>query len=150
MILAPFVLGLVLQAPSSKAADAETEQFLALETRVSGALQIKNLAALDELLARDFAFNVFLQGRAPEVQSRSEWLKFAESYYTLSAFEIRNLSVRRFGDVAVVRLQPTRKAAAGAGLDRSGEFAVVDVWTKEGDVWKLTARYSSRPDAIKR
>src|SRR5262245_7272256 len=114
MILASLLLGLGLQAPAATAVDAETAQFQGLETRVSGALQIKNLAALEELLSKDFAFNLFLQGRAPEVQSRSEFLKFAESYYTLSSFEIRHLTVRRFGDAAVVRLQPTRKAAAGA------------------------------------
>ena len=149
MILASLLLGLGLQAAATPA-DLETQQFIGLETRVSGALQIKNMAALDELLAKDFAFSLFLRGRAPEIQSRSEFVKFAESYYTLSAFEIHYLSVRRFGDIAVVRLQPTRKAAAGAGIDRSGEFAVVDVWTKEGDAWKLSSRYSARPDTLRR
>jgi Domain of unknown function (DUF4440) len=149
MVLAHVLAALLLQAPSSKAVDAEHEQFQALETQVSGAIQIKNTAALDQLLAKDFTFSLFLVGRAPEVLNRDEWLKTADNY-TLTGFELRYLSVRVFGNVAVVRLQPNRKATAGTTIDRSGEFAVVDIWTKDGSAWKLSSRYLSRPDAIKR
>jgi ketosteroid isomerase-like protein len=148
MVLVPVLIALLVQTPS-KAADAENEQFQALETQVSGAIQIKNVAALEQLLAKDFAFSLFLAGRAPEVMNRDEWLK-AAAYYTLTGFEIRYLSVRVFGNVAAVRLQPNRKATAGTTLDRSGEFAVVDIWTKDGNAWKLSSRYLSRPDTIKR
>jgi len=150
MVLASALVALLVQAaPSSAAVDAQQEQFQALETRVSGAIQIKNIAALEQLLAKDFAFSLFLEGRAPEVLSRDEWLKTAD-HYTLTGFELRHLSVRVFGDVAAVRVQPSRKAAAGATIDRSGEFAVVDIWTRDGDAWKLSSRYLSRPDTIKR
>ena len=149
VLLAP-ALALTLQsAPSAKTVDAANEQFLALETRVSGAIQTKNTAALDELLAKDFAFSVSLQGRAPEVMSRDEFLK-ASAYYTLTGFELQHLSARIFGDTAVVRLQPNRKATVGTTVDRSGEFAVVDVWTKDGNAWKLSARHTARPDVVKR
>lgn len=149
MVLAPVLIALLAQAPSSKAVDADHEQFQALETQVSGAIQIKNSAALEQLLAKDFAFSLFLVGRAPEVLNREEWLKTADNY-TLTGFELRYLSVRIFGSVAVVRLQPNRKATAGATVDRSGEFAVVDIWTKDGSAWKLSSRYLARPDTIKR
>jgi Domain of unknown function (DUF4440) len=149
MVLAHVLTALLLQAPSSKAPDPEHQQFLALETQVSGAIQIKNVAALDQLLAKDFAFSLFLMGRGPEVLNRGEWLKTTDNY-TLTGFELQYLSVRVFGDVAVVRLQPNRKATAGTTIDRSGEFAVVDIWTKDGGAWKLSSRYLSRPDAIKR
>lgn len=29
------------------------------------------------------------------------------------------------------------------GRDRSGEFLLVDVWTRSGSAWKLAARFSS-------
>lgn len=148
-VLAHVLFALLVQAPTSPAVDPEHQQFLALETQVSGAIQIKNVAALDQLLAKDFAFNLFLVGRAPEVLNRGEWLKTTDNY-TLTGFEIQFLSVRVFGNVAVVRLQPNRKATAGATIDRSGEFAVVDIWTKDGSAWKLSSRYLSRPDTIKR
>lgn len=149
LVLAHVLVALLVQAPSSTAVDADHQEFLALETRVSGAIQIKNLAALDQLLAKDFAFNLFLVGRPPEVLNRDEWLKTADNY-TLKGFEIQYLSVRVFGSVAVVRLQPNRKATAGTTIDRSGEFALVDVWTKDGSAWKLSSRYLSRPDTIRR
>ena len=150
MFLAPALIAVLLQAASSTApVDPANEPFQTLETKLSGAIQAKNVAALDELLAKDFAFMAFLEGRAPVVLSRSEWLKTSE-HYTLIGFEIRNLAARVFGNLAVVRLQPYRLAVAGDSLGRSGEFAVVDVWTKDGDAWKLSARHLSRPDVLKR
>jgi hypothetical protein len=150
MFLAPALVAVLLQAASSTApVDPEKEPFQTLETRVSGAILAKNTAALDELLAKDFAFMAFLQGRAPVVLNRSEWLKTSGNY-TLIGFEIRQLAARVFGNVAVVRLQPYRMAVAGTTVDRSGEFALVDVWTKDGDAWKLSARHLSRPDTLKR
>ena len=91
----------------------------------------------------------FLEGRAPLVLNRGEWLKTSE-HYALVGFEIRHLAARVFGNVAVVRLQPYRMAVAGTSVDRSGEFAVVDVWTKDGGAWRLSARHLSRPDTLKR
>jgi uncharacterized protein DUF4440 len=150
MFLAPAFVAVLLQAASSTAAvDPEKEPFQTLETRVSGAILAKNTAALDELLAKDFAFMAFLEGRAPVVLNRGEWLKTSGNY-TLIGFEIRQLAARVFGNVAVVRLQPYRMAVAGATVDRSGEFALVDVWTKDGDAWRLSARHLSRPDTLKR
>ena len=139
----------MLQAAQYPPVDPAQGQFQSLETNLSGAVQAKNLQALDQLLAKDFAFSAFLTGRAPLVLNRSEWLKTSE-HYTLTGFEIRELAARVFGTVAVVRLQPRRTAIAGTSLDRSGEFAVVDVWTKEGDAWKLSARHLSRPDTLTR
>lgn len=149
MFLASALIAALLQAASSTPVDPEKEPFQTLETKISGAIQAKNVAALEELLAKDFAFMAFLEGRAPVVLSRSEWLKTSE-HYALIGFEIRNLAARTFGNVAVVRLQPYRLAVAGNSLGRSGEFAVVDVWTKDGDAWKLSARHLSRPDVLKR
>ena len=149
MVLSSALVVMLLQA-STPAVDPEKEPFQTLETHVSTAIQSKNVTALDELLAKDFTFNLFLEGRAPEVMNRGEWLKTAD-IYTLIGFEIRYLAARVFGNVAVVRLQPYRTAVAGtSGIDRSGEFAVVDVWTKDGSTWKLSARHLSRPDTLKR
>jgi Calcium/calmodulin dependent protein kinase II association domain len=45
-------------------------------------------------------------------------------------------------DVAVVSLVLTQKATRD-GIDRSGEFYVVDIWKKRLDRWQIVARYSS-------
>jgi hypothetical protein len=149
MVLGPAIVAMLLQA-STPAPNPQSDPFQMLETRVSTAIQKKDVPALDALLAADFGFNLFLEGRAPEVMNRGEWLK-ASSLYTLLGYNIRFLAARPFGDVTIVRLQPYRTAVAGtAGIDRSGEFAVVDVWAKDGSDWKLSARFLSRPDTIKR
>jgi len=151
MLLAPALVALLLQSPPSpQEAEAATQKFTALETQLAGAIQRKDMAALDGLLAKDFTFNLFLKGRGPEVLNRDEWLKGAE-HYTLLSFVLKDPGVRMFGDVATVRVVAQRKATAGgAALDESGEFAVVDVWTKSGDAWKLSARFLSRPETLKR
>jgi ketosteroid isomerase-like protein len=150
MVLSSALVVMLLQA-SVPSVDPEKDPFQSLETRVSTAIQAKDIPALDQLLAKDFAFNLFLEGRAPDVMNRNEWLKTSD-IYTLVGFEIRYLAARVFGNVAIVRLQPHRTAFAGktSQIDRSGEFAVVDVWTKDGDTWRLSVRHLSRPDTIKR
>ena len=112
MFLASALIAALLQAAPSGSVNPENEPFQTLETRVSGAIQAKNVQALDELLAKDFAFMAFLEGRAPLVLNRGEWLKTSE-HYALTGFEIRHLAARVFGNVAVVRLQPNRTAVAG-------------------------------------
>jgi ketosteroid isomerase-like protein len=146
------IIGLVLMlalAQAAPAADPEKGPFLGLETRLSKAIQAKDVPALDALLAKDFAFSVFFENQAPEVLNRNEWLNTSK-HYTLTGFEIQFLAARVFGDVAVVRYQPRQSAALGTGIERSGEFAVVDVWTKQGGDWKLSSRHLSRPDKLRR
>jgi|SRR5262245_19167545 len=144
----PIALFVLLQS-STSATEAATNQFQALETKVSGALQAKNRTALDEILAKDFAYSLFLEGRAPEVLNRNEALQFAGSLYELSGFEIRHVGVRVFGSLAVVALQPASRGSVGT-VERSGEFAIVDIWTKIDGAWRLSSRYVSRPDVFKR
>ena len=113
MILVPALIAVLLQAPPptptptpAKAADPEKDQFQILEHHVSTAIQKKDVAALDALLAKDFAFSAFLEERPPLVLNRQEWLKTSEHYHLLG-FAIRHLAVRVFGNVAVVRLSDT-------------------------------------------
>ena len=70
MFLAPAMIAVLLQAAP---VDPEKEPFQTLETKVSGAIQAKDVAALDELLAKDFGFMAFLEGRAPVVLSTTRW-----------------------------------------------------------------------------
>ena len=144
ILLTAFVLAL---APTQTAAQLEANDalFLKLTTDANRALQQKDMAALDRILAKNFAFSMFVEAKAPQVLNRNETLKMVGRHLHPRAFEIRNLAARVFGNVAVVRFQPWRAAEAG-GVDRSGEFAVVDVWVKDGADWRLSNRYQSRPD----
>jgi hypothetical protein len=135
-------------APVQQTAEAIAENdalFLKLTTDLNRAIQQKDGPAVDRALAKDFSFSMFVEGKPPQVMNRDEALKTMGSLYSLERFEIKNLAARPFGSVAVVRFQPLRKAELGS-RDRTGEFAVVDVWQKDGDTWRLSIRYQGRPD----
>jgi hypothetical protein len=147
----PMMLAIALVAaaplqPSSASVDATNARFQGLETRLQGAIQLKNAADIEALIASDFALRTAFEGKAPQVMNRSETLTAAASYYRLESFEIRYLAARQLGDAAVVNYRAFHEAALGS-LERSGEFVITDVWTKAGSDWKLTLRYVSRPEA---
>lgn len=130
--------------PTAARIEADNALFQNLTTQVQGAVQQKNTSALDAHFAKDFAFSMLVAGKAPQVLNREEFLKMG-ALYTLESFEIRHLAARVLGGVAIVRFQSFRKAELGS-IDRSGEFAVVDTWVKEGSTWRLSMRFLSRPD----
>jgi len=134
-------------APQATAAQMEADDalFQGLTTKVQGAIQQKDLATLDQLFAKDFAFSLLQAGKAAQVLNRDEFLKGAATSYNLERFELRHLAARVLGSVAVVRCQPVREASAGT-RDASGEFVLIDTWVKEGSTWRLKFRYLARPD----
>lgn len=147
MILAMTLLAAALaQSPRSAASvDAVNARFLDLETRLSGALQHKDTALLDAMLAPGFAYSRMIEGRAPSVLNRAEWLRISDTLVTLENFEIRNLAAGERGSIAVVRFQVRRKGTVGT-REFAGEHAIVDVWLKEKNAWALAYRVVSRPD----
>jgi hypothetical protein len=130
--------------PDTSHIEAIDAQFKQLTLDVQGAIQRKDTAALDKYFAKDFAFSMPVAGKVPQVMNRAEFLKLG-ALYTLESFHITNLAARLWGGVAVVRFQSFRQAAVG-GVDRSGEFVVVDTWVKDGDIWRLSMRVLARPD----
>jgi hypothetical protein len=148
MLLATTLLAAVLaqSPPSATTVDAVNARFLELETRLAGALQQKDSARLDSMLAAGFAYSRMIADRAPDVVNRAEWLRIADELATLERFEIKYLAAGERGSVAVVRFQLSRKGKLGS-KELEGEHAVVDVWTKEKGAWALAYRVVSRPDA---
>jgi hypothetical protein len=65
-------------------------------------------------------------------------------------WEIRDLELRDFGNVAITSLVLFQQAEVG-GVDRSGDFFLTDVWVQntpdasrlDAANWKIAARYSS-------
>jgi hypothetical protein len=146
MILATTLLAAAMtQAPPSAATvDAVNARFLDLETRLAGALQHKDMALLDSMLAPGFAYSRMIEGRAPDVLNRAEWLRITDTLVTLENFEIRYLAAGERGSIAVARFLVDRKGTVGAS-EVSGEQAIVDVWVKGKNAWMLAYRVVSRP-----
>jgi ketosteroid isomerase-like protein len=116
------------------------ELFLDLEQRWAEAIQRKDRAVIDrEFLAPGYALRI--ADDPAKVISRSDWLATLAVYNTRS-FKLTNLQVRQFGDVAVVSHSFFQDADVN-GVDRSGQFFIVDVWNRVDGAWKVAARYSS-------
>ena len=143
------VLALCFLAAAPQMTAAATEDLVArfqgMEVQLLSAGQKKDVAAIEPQLAKDFGYVLALSDKTPLVMNRAEFLKSVESFFTLEAFEVRNLSARAFDNTVVVNFGVLRKLSVGS-RDHSGEFAITDVWVKEGKEYKLAARYASRPD----
>jgi ketosteroid isomerase-like protein len=61
--------------------------------------------------------------------------------YEVHSYEIADVVVHDYEDAAVV-LADLELGATVRGEDRSGSFAVTDVWIKRGGRWQVVARSS--------
>ena len=145
--LVALLIAAVAQAPSSAAAvEATHKQFLDLETKLMGAVQLRTTETLEALVSPRFGFSLMIEGREPDVLNRSEWLRMTNVHARLEEFEIRSVAAGVFDDHAFVRAQVMRRGAVGS-KDLSGEHVLIDMWAKEDGAWKLRYRVMARPVA---
>ncbi len=113
-------------------------RYESLERAILQAEQNKDQDALRRLVADDFEVrSAESSGPTP----REMWEQRAESE-NITWFQIRNMAVHEFGDVAVVSFLLDRRGEAGKRAVPQTVF-VVDVWRQaEG---KLAVRYVSTP-----
>jgi hypothetical protein len=87
-----------------------------------------------------------VEGREPEVLSRSEWLRMTNVHGRLEGFEIHSVAAGAYEDHAMVRAQVVRRGTVGS-KDLSGEYVLVDLWAREDGAWRLRYRVVARPVA---
>jgi hypothetical protein len=63
-----------------------------LETKLMGAVQLRTTETLEALVSWRFGFSLMVEGRDPEVLSRSEWLRLTNAHARLEGFEIRSVA----------------------------------------------------------
>jgi ketosteroid isomerase-like protein len=114
------------------------EEFIALEQAWMEAIQRKDLATLDRILAPEYAYTASGQGR----RTRQNWMETV-AVYDIEDFTILDIDVRLYGDVAVV-LPDYRQTAVVNGEPRSGDFLITDVWVRRDGAWQVVARSSIR------
>ena len=130
--------------PTIITATKQVTLFTGLESRMLAAVQKKDKAGVQALLAEDFEIAL------PDVDplAGDEWLdSVMASEFSLKSFAVRQVSVADLGDSAVVKFDRLQQATY-KGRDESGEFFVVDLWKKSGDSWKLANRYVAKVGAI--
>ena len=119
----------------------QVAEFSDREKEFASALQKKDQARLDALLADYFDFWSPAGGGDPI--DRDEWLENAHTVYEVQSWSLRQLNVRMAGDTAVVSFTEN-ETSRFKGRSVSGDYLIVDVWTKSPDGWQLATRYSSR------
>jgi len=136
-----FTTNLVL-GQSAKQNDALGEEIKKLDRAEADAIQRKDVAALDKLLAEDFTVN----------SPRNEIVKGREEVYALirngvinySSFVREPETILFYGNTVVVMGRETIKQAdnaAGAGQIVRRRYT--NIWVKKKGKWLLTARHAS-------
>ena len=98
----------------------------------------------DQALAEsvlDAGYALQLVEPTPAIVPRSRWLEMLPDYL-VHDYEVEHLEVDVDGDVAAV-LQRVQMRATVLGADRSGTFALTDVWRRRPEGWRLWRRHST-------
>ena len=111
-------------------------ELIARERDWMEAVQRKDLATLERIVAADYVYAASGQGR----WSRERWMKTVP-VYDIHRFAFLDIDVRDYGDVVVV-LSRYEQEATVAGVLRSGEFLLTDVWVRREDRWQVVTRSS--------
>jgi ketosteroid isomerase-like protein len=121
----------------------EARQLIDLDRQVWKAMQTKDRAALDQLLAPDFGLTALVEGYSLLKKTRADAMGLKQD---IRAWYFHESDVRLLGDTALVASRVAMESKLADGADRSGEFLVVDAWRRSGSSWRLAARYSSRAE----
>ena len=115
---------------------ATNQELTKLEHAWMEAIQRKDTAALERILAPEYTYTASGQGR----WTRQGWLETV-AIYDIHRFEFVEIDVRVYGDAAVV-LSHYRQDGSVGGAPRSGEFLLTDVWVRRDGTWQVVARSS--------
>jgi hypothetical protein len=115
--------------------------FSELETQELNAIQDKDQAALNRILADDF--QEFRPDPPGKPIAREDWLKDAFSRRAKS-FELRQMTIRSISPQISIASFILSQAFEQAGKTDTEDRFVVDVWANSGggDNWRCTGRYS--------
>ncbi len=119
---------------------SEVDDLRRLEEAWAAAVEAGDAESADPLLADDFV--LASAGGVGQWVPREEWFASLEEIDTRS-FGISDVEPRVFGDVAVVRLTAHWEASFD-GRNLSGDYHVVDVFTRLDGAWQASWRISQR------
>ncbi|MBA3491718.1 MAG: nuclear transport factor 2 family protein [Rubrobacteraceae bacterium] len=116
------------------------DELVALEHEWAQAIVENDMDKLERIVGQEYtlAANNFPGGRTR--LSRQEWMSTVPAY-EVHSYEFANVAVRTYEGAAVV-LADLQLRATVRGEDRSGSFAVTDVWAKRDGRWQVVARSS--------
>lgn len=115
-------------------------ELVALEHEWVQAILDNDMEKLGLIVAQEYtlAANNFPGGKTR--LSRQEWMATVPAY-EVHSYEFADVVVNEYEDAAVV-LADLELRATVRGEDRSGGFAVTDVWVRRDGRWQVVARSS--------
>ena len=124
------------------------EFFTHLEQEFGSAIQRRDHKTLDERFL-DANYALRISDDPARKISRKDWLATLD-VYLIKNWQMRDLELREFGNVAITSLVLFQEAVVG-GVDRSGDFFLTDIWIQntpsahrlDAPNWRIAARYSS-------
>jgi ketosteroid isomerase-like protein len=116
------------------------DELIALEHEWAQAVVHNDMEKLERIVGQEYtlAANNFPGGRTR--LSRQEWMATV-SVYEVHSYEFRDSVIHSYGDAAVVLANLDLQGSV-QGEDRSGSFALTDVWVKRDGRWQVVARSS--------
>jgi|SRR4249919_73247 len=100
----------------------------------------KDRATCEAILAEDF----LLTSARGILMPKADWLVTAMGTFNCTAFAWEQITVRSFGDTAIVHGR-ARQQATVSGQDWSGVFLVTDVWARRNGQWQVVSRHGTGP-----
>ena len=119
--------------------EVAAEELLERAARWDAAVRDRDEAAAHALLAPDFALELVQPVR--NVMGRDVWLEVLADYI-VHEWEVEEQIVDQSEDVAAL-LRRVRMRATVMGEDRSGIFAITDVWRRIDGEWRVWRRHST-------
>ena len=121
-------------------AETDREELAALEKEWMSAMQARDHARLEELVADGFRFTAI--HLHPEPMTREQWMGAALGGYTITTFAFEEMEVDVFGATAVVHSRYSQIASYST-VNLSNVFRLTDVWSRDSGRWQVVARHSS-------
>jgi ketosteroid isomerase-like protein len=118
----------------------DRRELAALEEEWMSAMQARDAARLEELVAHGFRFTAL--HLAPEPMSREQWMGAAMGGYHIVSFAFQSKDIDVFGDTAVIHARYSQIANYDA-VDLSHGYRLTDVWARIDGRWQVVARHSS-------
>ena len=89
----------------------------------------------------DQDFELVLAHPAAASMPRERWLAVLDDY-VISRWDVGTVQERAYGDTVIAHFVVHQEAVVLGG-DRSGLFAITDVWRKGQDGWRVWKRFSA-------
>jgi ketosteroid isomerase-like protein len=124
-------LMLLMSISLAIAEDTPEQVFRDLENRIARAVMTKDATEMNKLFASDYT-SVGIYGR---IRSKAEVIEASSSgRLAISAAQVEKLTVRQYGDVAIV-VGFVKVSGKDGATDVSGRYAITRVYKRDSGDW---------------